>query len=147
MTKKNGGVTVMPAGHATILANFGRPKKWADKNLMGAAQRESIPSAKTWRYWWTQCPQRSLTVSWVALSKSLAAGKGKWSSPSTQYWWCFTWSSVSTSELLSTREIWIYRRKFSIGQKNMIKEWGYFTYEKKKRQRTRTLQLGELSIS
>lgn len=70
-------MTFMPEGHAAILENFERPKKWADMNLMGTAQRERSSSAKTWGYWWTQCPQRRLTVSWAALGKLLRTARGK----------------------------------------------------------------------
>ena len=62
-------------------------------------------------------------VSWAALDKVLPAVQRRWSVPSAEHWWGYTCSTVSSSELLSTKEMWTYWREPNKGPRRLLRDW------------------------
>lgn len=54
------------------------------------------------------CLQRRPMVSQAALHKLLSSGGERWSLPAIQHWCIHTWSTLTSSGLLSTKETWAY---------------------------------------
>lgn len=82
--------------------------------VLVATQLERSPSSpeKRWWFWWTprwtganNVPlQKSLMVPWAILGWVLPAGWGRWPFLATQHWWFHTYTTVSSSGLLSARD-------------------------------------------
>lgn len=77
--------------------------------------RSSIEASR--RAWTSSVPllQRRLMVFWAALDEALSAGWGRWSFPSILHSWGLSWSALSSSGLLSTREACAYWRESNKG--------------------------------
>jgi len=55
--------------------------------------------------------------------QSIAADQGRWSFPCIQHWWSHTWSTVSSSGLLGTSEVWAYWRESRGGPQRWWRDW------------------------
>ena len=66
---------------------------------------------------------RWLVVSWAALGRVWPAGRGRGAFPSTQHWWGHTCSTVFSSGLPSTRQMWTYWRESREEPLRRLRDW------------------------
>ena len=97
-------------GWTNGLSNLMKFNKWKWK-----AALHKWPWGSLWTPSWTWArnvylPQRRPTSPWAEV-QILLVGQGKWSFPFMQHWWGHIWSTVCTSGMPSTKEVWTYWRK------------------------------------
>jgi len=85
---------------------------------------------------WHPRVKKKIKKKLIALRKAWQAGQGRWSFPSTLPWWGLTWSTVSSSGLLSTKKTEISWKESSGGPQRWWRAWrtslkrkGWATYQ------------------